>query len=399
MGKGIRIGKVFGIELRLDQSWLMLFGLVVWGLTSLFGAWHPLWTTGTAVAVAIVAALAFFASIVAHELSHALVAKLFGVPVHDITLHMFGGVANIQREPPSAGAEFLIAIAGPIASVLLGLVMLALTSLLTGIGAPSNAELAASLARLGPVTTVLLWLGPVNVVLGVFNLLPGFPLDGGRVLRAILWKATGNMRTATRWSTSVGQAVGLGLVSLGLAMALGVHVPFFGTGLGSGLWLAFIGLFLRRTAKQHRIGSDVAEALEGTTVSAVMRTSGGTIPANASILTLAERAFFERDEGPLPVIFGERVIGLVSLEEAMRVPRSEWPAHTVREIMVPVETMPPVAPSELAFEALRKMGAADVTALAVIEDGVLQGVLSQERIAQWVALHTAELHDTHAHHA
>jgi len=404
----IHIGRLFGIELKLDPSWLFVFVLVVWSLTSVFQAWHPIWTTRTSLAVALVAGVAFFGSIVLHELAHALVAKLYGVPVRDITLHMFGGVSNIEREPPTAGAELLIAVVGPLASVGLGVVMLTLATVVTGAAfnpSASGADAAATMARLSPAATLLVWLGPVNIIVGLFNLIPGFPLDGGRILRALLWKSTGSLRKATRWSTSVGRAVGLAFIVAGGAMALGFRIPFFGTGLGSGLWLALIGMFLRGAATQHQAGADVADALEGIHVSELMRTSGATVPANASVRELVERWFIRRDEGVLAVFHLDSFVGIVSMEDLARVPREEWDTRAAREIMIPVKEVAKLSAEEPAFEALRKMGAAGVGGLPVLDaEGTLVGMLYERDVARWIALQTPVMRSgsgggDHARHA
>jgi len=388
--KAIPVGRLFGIELKLDLSWLFIFALVVWSLTSVFQAWHPIWATRTSVAVALVAGLAFFGSILLHELAHALVAKLYGVPVRDITLHMFGGVSNMEREPPTAGAELLIAIVGPIASVALGVSMLALAALVTGAGFDPRApgvDAAAAMARMSPLSTLLVWLGPVNIVVGLFNLIPGFPLDGGRILRAVLWRSTGNLRKATRWSTAVGRAVGVAFMVAGGAMALGLRIPFFGTGFGSGLWLALIGMFLRGAATQHQAGSDVANALEGIRVGELMRTTGETVPANASLRSLVERWFVRGDEGALAVFHFDKFAGVVSLEDLARVPREQWDDHAAREIMVPVKDLAKLTVEEPAFEAVRKMATAGVGGLPVLdEEGTLVGMLYERDVARWVAL-------------
>jgi Zn-dependent protease/predicted transcriptional regulator len=393
MRKAIRIGRLFGIQLQLDSSWLFVFALVVWSLTSVFQAWHPVWTSGTALAAAVVTGIAFFASVVFHELAHALVARIYKLPVRDITLHMFGGISNIEREPPTPGAELLIAAVGPIASVALGIAMLVVAAFVTGIsflpgaGAPGP----DAMAELGPAATLLVWLGPVNIAVGLFNLVPGFPLDGGRILRAVLWKSTGNLHTATRWSTSVGQAVGIGFILVGAAMSMGLRVPFFGTGFGSGLWLALIGMFLRGAAKQHQAGSDVAEALEGVRVATLMRTNNVTVPANASIRTLVEQWFDRRTDAAMPVYFRDRFVGVVSAEDAAKVPAEEWEEHTAREIMIPATSVPSTAPSDAAFDALRTMEAAETTALPVIDDGELVGMLFERDIERWLAMQTPML--------
>ncbi|MBS2019811.1 MAG: site-2 protease family protein [Deltaproteobacteria bacterium] len=265
--RSIRIGRLFGIDFKVDSSWLVIAALVAFSLTTLFGRWHPTWTQGTSLAVALVAAASFFVSLLLHELAHAVVARfVYGIPVRDITLHMFGGVASIEREPETPGAELFIAIVGPLTSLALGVVMLVGAALLTG--APVQPD---QLANLSPAETMLMWLGPVNIGIALFNLIPGFPLDGGRILRAILWKVTGNPYKATHWASSVGQTVGLSFIIGGIAMALGFQVPFFGRGFGSGLWLAMIGMFLRGAAQRQEASTQLRALLEGVRVGDVMR--------------------------------------------------------------------------------------------------------------------------------
>ncbi len=247
MTRSFRIGRLFGIELRIDPSWLLVFALVTWSLTSLFGSWHPQWPRPLAFTVAVSAAALFFVSIVLHELAHSGVALAYGIPVRDITLHLFGGASNIEKEPPTPTAELLMAAVGPIASVAIGVVLIVASRAF--VDDTGSAE--EVLASLDPLETLLVWLGPVNVVLGGFNLIPGFPLDGGRVLRAVLWGATGSLERATRAAGVAGQAIGLGFVALGGAIACGVDVPLLGSGVVSGVWLALIGLFLRSAAVAH----------------------------------------------------------------------------------------------------------------------------------------------------
>lgn len=258
MGSSFRIGRLFGIDFRIDPSWLFIFTLISWSLTLLFGSWHPDWPLSLGLAVAVGASLMFFVSILLHELAHSAVALGYGIPVRDITLHLFGGVSNIEREPPTAKAELLMAIVGPVASIALGLTMLAASTLLIDSAAVSAED---ALASLGPLETLLVWLGPVNLVVGIFNLVPGFPLDGGRVFRAIVWSLTGSLERATRIAGGVGQGVGFALVGLGVLLVLGVQLPLLGGGALSGVWLAMIGLFLRSAARAHVRGASVDDAL------------------------------------------------------------------------------------------------------------------------------------------
>ncbi|MFA7386954.1 MAG: site-2 protease family protein, partial [Thiohalobacteraceae bacterium] len=242
MGNGFHLGRIAGIDVRVDWSLSIIFFLISFSLAvGLFPAWHPDWGPGISWLTALVAALAFFASVLAHELSHALVGRAQGIEVKRITLFIFGGMAHMENEPRAWKAELWMAIVGPITSLVLGLLFLALTwsSLDPGTVDPENP--AALFAALAPVPTVLLWLGNINIVLAVFNMVPGFPLDGGRVLRALLWGVTGDMRRATRWASQAGQMFAWILIGTGVAMMLGIQVPFFGSGVLPGLWLAFIG--------------------------------------------------------------------------------------------------------------------------------------------------------------
>jgi Zn-dependent protease len=372
MRKVLRLGRLFGIDLMLDPSWVVVFALIVWTLTSVFAAWHPGWTSGTVLVVAVVTALCFFVSVLAHELAHALVAKAYGLGVRDITLHIFGGASKLEREPSRPGIELVIAAAGPITSALIGVAMLVLAPLTAG---------SAS------TQTLLVWLGPVNIALAAFNLIPGFPMDGGRILRAAVWKATGNLVTATRWTSLVGQAIGLAFIAVAGLMAIGLRVPYFGTGVVSALWLAFIGMFVRGAAKQHQASAEARLALEGVTVAALMRPGVRGVPANASIRSLVDDEFVRREEAVLPVFFGERFIGIVGLADIASIPPAEWDERTAREIMRPAASLPPLSPSDAVLEAFRTMGATGFTGAAVVEDGELVAMLFARDIARWVGLH------------
>ena len=247
-----RLGRLFGIDIRIDYSWLFIAVLLTWNLSSVFAGLHPDWPMVESIGIALLASLLFFGCIVLHELAHSLVAGRYGLRVRSITLFLFGGVSNIEHEPPSARAEFFMAIAGPISSILLGFVFLFLAqaSATFAPGVSRDLDVSRALAGLDPITTLLAWLGPINLVIGVFNLVPAFPLDGGRVLRSILWGASGNLHKSTRRVSALGQVFGWFFIVTGIAMAFGVHILFFGTGLVGGLWLAFIGWFLHSAAVQ-----------------------------------------------------------------------------------------------------------------------------------------------------
>ena len=247
---GIRIGRVFGIDIHVNWSWLIILALVTWNLTDVFSRSRPDWSPVFTWGLSLAAALLFFGAVLIHELAHSLVAKGRGIPVEEITLFIFGGVSNIEEQPDSAAGEFLMAILGPVTSLVVGAILMALAGVAgdpgTVIGDPEG-----MLSQLTPLTTLLLWLGAVNIILGVFNLIPGFPLDGGRVLRSILWALTDSLERATRWASLVGVVIAGAMIVTGGLMAFGAEVPFFGSGWLNGIWLALIGWFLLSASRRH----------------------------------------------------------------------------------------------------------------------------------------------------
>lgn len=247
---GFHIGKWFGIDIEVDWSWVFIFVLMTLNLRSAFSVWHPDWPPAECFGVAAVASVLFFGCILLHELAHSLVARRFGLRVRSITLFLFGGVSNIEREPRSAGAEFLTAIVGPLTSIALGGVFIVIAAAIASHSVESANDVERVIARLGPGATLVAWLGPVNLGIGIFNLVPAFPLDGGRVLRSILWGASRDVRFATLASSAVGQAIAWLFIGAGIAMVFGVRLPVLGGGATNGLWLAFVGWFLHGAAAQ-----------------------------------------------------------------------------------------------------------------------------------------------------
>lgn len=386
----MRIGRLFGIEILVDSSWILIFVLIAWSLTSLFGMWHPDWQGWTSFLVALGAAVLFFLSVLAHELAHSLVARAYGLPVRDITLHMFGGVSSIEREPERPGAELLIAIVGPITSVVLGIAMIIATAIVTGVAFEQGGEVAepAQLAvQMGPLATLLAWLGPVNVMVGLFNLIPGFPLDGGRILRSILWKATGDVGKATRAAAAVGQIVGWAFVALGFSMALGLSLPFFGRGLIGGIWLALIGLFLRNAAVQYYAAEDAKELLDGVRVQELMRVRGPWVGSDVTLRALVDHWFARSQDEGFPVFDEGRFVGFVTADDvraAVRRPDAE--ELLVRDVMTDVSKLPVVAPDTPVFEAMRRFASSDRRVLPVLVNQTLMGVLDARDVARYVEL-------------
>jgi Zn-dependent protease/CBS domain-containing protein len=388
VARGVRIGRIFGIRIAFDYSWIFIVVLLTWSLTAGFARWHRDWSPATDLATAFVATLLFFGSVLLHELAHSLVAKRFGIPVDSITLFLFGGVSNIEREPPSAKAEFLMAIVGPLTSIVLGIALLALGSLAIRVPADAMADPSLAIARLTPAESLLMWLGPINILVGVFNLIPGFPLDGGRVLRSILWAITKDLHVATRWASAIGQAIGWFFVLLGVAIAFGARVPFFGRGLVSGLWLAFIGWFLSSAAALTWRRQLMQEILEGITVSRLMRPDGPTLAPEATLGSFVSDWLMRGDERAFPVVDEERrLLGIVSLADVRSAPREVWDATPVSQVMTPAGRLVVTTPREDVARALDKMVRADVSQLPVLDGSRLLGMLLRRDVARWVELH------------
>jgi Zn-dependent protease/CBS domain-containing protein len=384
MRNGLHIGRLFGINIYVDWSWLLIFLLVTWNLATQFVQVHPTWRPELFWGLAIVAALLFFASVLAHELAHSIVAQAQGIPVRNITLFLFGGVSNIQQEPRSPRAEFLLAIVGPLTSLVIGAICLLAAGAFVRLPADAAMNPGSLLLALDPLTTLLLWLGPVNILLGVFNLIPGFPLDGGRVLRAILWGATGNFSVATRWASRIGQLFAWLLIFTGIAMIFGVEVPFFGTGLVGGLWLAFIGWFMSSAARQSEQQVAVHDMLEGVPATRLMHSNVATVPPRMSVGDLVHRHVMGTDERAFPVVDGDRLLGLVTLEDIRKVAPEDWGIRTVAEIMTPADHLAVVQPQDDAAAVLDKLTERNVHQVPVMSNGNLVGLVRSSDIMRWL---------------
>jgi Zn-dependent protease/predicted transcriptional regulator len=379
---GFKLFRILGIDIYLDWSWIFIFLLITWNLAAgVFPQMHPDWEPALSWGVAIVASLLFFGSILAHELAHSLVAKYRGLPVNRITLFLFGGVSNIEREPESPATELVMAIVGPITSIGLGIAFLFLGITTTGTGISMN-----DLAKASPLSTLLLWLGPVNIAVGVFNLIPGFPLDGGRVLRSILWAATGNFKKASKLAAGAGQVVAWIFIIAGLSMVFGMRVPFFGTGFTGGLWLAFIGWFLHNAAAASYNQVLVHDLLRGVPVTRLMRANVPQVAPGIPVTELVHDHMMTSDERCFPVIEGDRMIGLVCLEDVRRLPRDQWEATPVSRIMTPADRLEIVTPQADADEALNRLGARDIRQVPVVENGHLLGILRRRDILRYLQL-------------
>jgi Zn-dependent protease/CBS domain-containing protein len=388
MRGALRLGRLFGIVIAIDWSWAFIFLLVSWNLTEVFLRWHPEWALGESFVLAVIAALLFFGSVLAHELAHSLVARRFGVRVREIRLFLFGGVSNLESEPPSPGAELWTAIVGPIMSFVIGIVLTVIASAMMPIPI-DPASPWDSVAALGPLGTLLFRLGPINILVGAFNLIPGFPLDGGRILRAALWRATGNLHKATHASSIIGRGIGWVFIVFGIAMVFGARIPLFGQGPVSGIWLAFIGWFLSSAAQQSYGALIVQDALEGVRISDLMRRSGPAVPPSTPVATVVDEWFMRSSDRSFPVLDGEgRLLGLVCIGDVTRLPQEMWDRATVSAIMTPRERLAVADPNDAAMSGLRKFGERDVEQLPVVDaNDHLVGMLTRSAIARWLEIH------------
>jgi Zn-dependent protease/predicted transcriptional regulator len=350
------------------------------------GLAHSDWGSGLRWGTAFGAALLFFASVLAHEMSHSLMARAQGMNVRDITLFLFGGVSNIQRHPPTPLAEFLIAVVGPLTSFVLGIVFVLVSGVNIGPVNTAVADPSQVIEGLGPITTLLLWLGPVNIIVGFFNLIPGFPLDGGRLVRSIFWLITGDLRKATRWASWIGQGIAWLMIVGGISMMFGAQLPFFGTGFVNGLWLVFIGWFLNGAASQSYQQLLIQDVLEGVPVREMMRQDPPTVSPSCSIRDLVHDHVMGTDDHAFPVMEDGRVVGLVTLEDMRAVSREEWDNITAGAVMTPIAELVTVSPDEEADEALNKLTQRDVRQLPVIRDHTLVGLLRRRDIIQWLKI-------------
>ena len=382
----MKVARLFGIDIVIDWSWLLIAGLLLTNVTAVFAHWHPAWGLLASFLLAVVATAAFFASLVAHELAHSLVATSLGMKVTNIRLFLFGGVSNIDREPPSALGEFAMAIVGPLVSIGLGATFIAISFVL--LPPVDLANPAAAMQRLGPATTLLVWLGPLNVGVGLFNLIPGFPLDGGRVLRAIFWGVTRDLDVATRVAATVGQIIGWSLVASGVLSFFGIRLLPLGQGPLDGLWLAFIGWFLASAAQQSFLSLRVQEALDGVRVAQLMRRAGPLLAPETSVRSLVDDYLVPSGENAFLVVDDEgALLGIVTAYDAAKTERIAWPTTEVREIMTPARDLVVTTPSESVLDALEKFGGARaIEQLPVIVGGGVAGMLDRRQLARWLEL-------------
>jgi Zn-dependent protease len=366
----LRLFRLFGIQFTANWSWLLLVVLLVYVAYSTFRGLRLGWSGVELWSMAVVAALLSVASLYAHELAHALVARAFGIPVRTISLFLLGGMAHITRESPSPRAEFLIAVVGPAASLAIGLV--------GALASWTLRDVSSQVAALG------LWLAMVNIPLAMFNLVPAYPLDGGRVLRAVLWFAGQDLRWGSTIAARVGQVAAAGL------LFAGVWVLFDGSsGALGGLWLIMIAWFMYAGAASSQYATMFQDSLRRLTVASVMDRDFGKIQAGLSVQAFAEAHLREKPakETPAPsrgyaVYRDEYLVGLLSLRQLGQIPVNTWPQTSVERAMLPIESAPAMEPSAPALGALHLILEEGVEQIAVMAEGRLLGLITRNELAR-----------------
>lgn len=364
----LKIGKVIGVEIRLHYTWFVIFLLLTWSLSAGYiPSQYPSMRPALYWVIGAISSLMLFASVLAHELAHSYFAKKMGLPVAGITLFLFGGVSQIMEEPKSPEMEFKISVVGPVSSFILsgifGLIWLATLSL-----------------KLDAATIVLNYTALMNLALGIFNLLPAFPMDGGRILRAAVWKRKGVLLEATKISTRVGEIFAY------LLMIGGFLLMFFMGNFISGIWLIFIGLFLKSGAEASLRQTIVSTALANVKIGEIMSTDIHSVEPEVSLEVVIDFYFFRYKHSGYPVIEEGKLLGMITLHDIKQVPKSRWREIKVKDIMVRLEKLTTVNPEEPALDALVKLAKMGVGRLPVLKEGKMIGIVTRSDIMRAITV-------------
>ena len=369
MGGALNLGKIFGIQVKLHYSWFIIFILITWGLAaSYFPATYPTWSLTTKIAAGIITSLLFFVSVLAHELAHSLVGRANGIPIKSITLFIFGGVAQMTREATKASAELKMAAAGPACSLAIG-GLFGLVWFLT-------------MDTLEPLAAMSFYLALANGLLAAFNLIPGFPLDGGRVFRSILWRSTGNYARSTRIAAQVGRGVAYTFIAGGIAIMFLFHEWL------SGLWLAFIGWFLDNAASMSYRQAQWREALRELTASQMMTSDYIIVPPTISVNQLVQEYVLPKGHHLFLVTEGDRFKGILTLQNIKSVPQSKWDMTQVEKIMVPAERLKVVSPEQDGLSVVEQMEENELNQMPVASEGRIIGLVTRDNLLRFLRTRT-----------
>jgi Zn-dependent protease/CBS domain-containing protein len=371
VGNAFNLGKLFGIQVRLHYSWFVIFMLVTLSLV------YPYWSQWPSWVIGVVTSLLFFVSVLAHELAHSLVGRANGIPIKSITLFIFGGVAQMTREATKATAELKMAAAGPVCSLAIGGVF-GLIWLITREAVSTVAAMAG-------------WLAIINVTLAAFNLIPGFPLDGGRVFRSLMWYFTGNYRRSTRIATRLGQGVAYAFILGGILLMF-----LFQQWLG-GVWLAFIGWFLQGTASMSYRQARWREALHGLTASQMMTSEYVVVPPGISVRQLVQEYVLPRGYHLFLVAEGGRLRGILTMHNIKSIQQSKWDMTQVEQIMVPPDRLKVASPDQDALSIAEKMEENEINQMPIVSEGRVMGLVTRDNLLRFLRTRTELRIKSHSH--
>jgi Zn-dependent protease/CBS domain-containing protein len=367
-----RLFRIVGIDIGVHYTWIFIFILFSWSLAaSIFPAQHKDWSTATYWIAGVITTLILFISVLLHELAHSLVAKARGMKVSSITLFIFGGVSNLEEEPEKPRTEFFMAIIGPLTSLVLGFIFWGLAIGISGNGL-SFLDLINGTKQDNALAAVIGYLGWINISLAVFNMIPGFPLDGGRVLRSIIWGSTGSLQKATNAAALIGRLFGFGFIAFGVFEVLG------GNWIG-GIWIAFIGWFLTSAADASRKELTLREHLAGVKVKDAMNTQPGSIGPTTTVEQLVANIFQRLHGRAVPVCHDDRLLGIVTIDDVKKLPREQWAVTTVERIMTR-EPLYTVKPEDGLHDAFKMIAQHAINQVLVTLDGKCIGMLSRADI-------------------
>jgi Zn-dependent protease/CBS domain-containing protein len=366
MASSFRIGRIAGVEIGVHWSWIFIFLIVTWSFaTGVLEYYYEDWSAAQRWTGAVIVSGVFFLSVLIHEMSHAIVSNRLGLPVRSITLFVFGGAANLSKEPEKASDEFKIAAVGPATSLALGIVF--------AVGWAVFYPLDEGIAGLSA------YMALINVSLAIFNMLPGFPLDGGRVFRALVWSRNGDRLQATRTASRAGEWLAYAIMALGLVQV------FFGNLVG-GLWFLFIGFFLRSVATASYEQLLMETTLSGIRVDEVMRKDVPTVPPDMTIEELVHDGIIRGNARAFAVVSGGNLAGMVTLTDVRKVPREEWASTSVYRVMTPASQLHTVAPGQCLTDVLRAMVEQDINQLLVVRGSTPIGMLDRADVMRFIQI-------------
>jgi len=366
MGSAFNLGKIFGIQFRLHYTWFIIFVLITVSLSwQYFPSAYPGWNHFIYWLIGIFTSLLLFSSVVAHELAHSLVGRANGIPVKSITLFIFGGIAHMTREAAHHGAELKMAAAGPASSLVIGGLFFLLHLLIRGISEP--------------IAGMAFWLAYINVALAVFNLIPGFPLDGGRVFRSLLWRFSGDYKRSTRIATRVGQGVGYLFILGGIVWVFLPGGQWF-----SGLWLVFIGWFLSNAASASYRQAQWQGALQGLTASKMMTPDCPVVPSSLTVNRLVQEYIFTSGQRCFLVSDGGELKGILTLDNIKSVAEPNRYVTQVKDIMTPTEKLKVAHPDQEALNILEQMDENDINQMPVVSEGRVIGLITRDNLIRFL---------------